>query len=401
MAEALTTSFPIRRKAPSARFVSSLERLVLPFAGFAMFGTGLALLFLSPTSLTGNAPLIVLAAGTGILVATVALDSRIVASASQSPLPTAALGAGSVLPAPPTVVTLAEVADATSSRTSGAEWRILSAPMAPGDETWLSWLPRESRRLGAVWTGTAPRERYTPGKSGRLVAFPTSASRADSPGENRDTGNARSSRLRSRFTDEELDRMFPPIGRSSSVFLAEAPDRVGVRRAAVEPTDAPGSSEPDLLATVDAPRPASSAPVLANPRATSDSPEVGMPPARDASEDSRLQPFPTEFGGAVEPSRELVLEASNPLPPHLRSSTLHLRFSPGSRPSRAADASIQKSVCASCSKLVVNLRMSGPCPKCLRPICDACLREAFVTRGQGWCIDCAGPPEPISTETAA
>jgi len=117
-------------------------------------------------------------------------------------------------------------------------------------------------------------------------------------------------------------------------------------------------------------------------------------PSADSLRDVNFEETPSEgLGGTETPldrrPSELSREAANPVPPHLRAAGPLDRFGP--RPARPGgkDTSTARSVCASCSKVVVNLRMSGPCPRCLRPVCTDCLREAFVTQGHGWCLDCS------------
>jgi len=407
MAEAFPVGYSARRPSPPARTVPSVRPFLLPSIGFVTFAVGVALLLDRSPTVGGYTPLALLAIGTGALIASVVVDGKRPASRPSSPRGASPSG----VPVSSDRYLGAEEAthfsavDEPSSLTSGSEWRVLAAPTDPGDETWLSWLPRESRRLGAVWTATAPRERYSPGTSGHLVAFPVGPTSAPPRPAARtsDAGESESSPTRGRFTDEELDRMFPPVGRTTSVFLSAAPDRVGRTRPVAEPmhfSRGPdsGSSrdveshEPPALEAEEAEPPATgSAPD--DPFAAGETPIDSAPPLSDV-----------EFEPILVPRRfdpQLALEACNPLPPHLRSSALHFPASPDRRRARLPDLTTQKSVCASCSKVVANLRLSGPCPKCLRPVCDACLREAFVTRGHGWCVDCSASHEMITAETAA
>lgn len=308
----------------------------------------------------------------------------------------------------------------------GSEWRVPATAISPGDETWLSWLPRERQLLGADSQGAYRRAAYSPGLPGSLVAIPTRdrgvgrrppmapgdsggpappTRQATVAGPSEDLWDSRSTSVDSSspparprlspYSEEELDRMFPPATRGRTTFLSSAPERVGVRAVPTEEwNDAPGFQRP----------PGDDTEALEPERPTLEvHPDAG---AQDVSRAGRfihdgssprlvssLAPGPPDEPSIGDPpADELSREAANPVPPHLRGTGLLPRS--GTRrphPSPAGPGG-QKSVCASCSKVVVNLRMSGPCPRCLRPICNECLREAFVTHGHGWCIDCAASP---------
>jgi hypothetical protein len=320
------------------------------------------------------------------------------------------------------------IGPSTSLVSGGSEWRVLAAGASPGDESWLSWLPRATRRLGTEAGGVSRGAAYSPGPSGRLVAFPT---RKDAAGDRPATmpgdfarsalpspqhpkiseeGEPTSGRPGSRglpdddsgaapkresFSEEELDRMFPPALGGRTLFLSDIPVKVGVSGTLSKAWE----SSADATTSANESETSSQQP--------SSTPEAG-PVARsrghqasDSSADVFARPDSTIHShmgtsehtpGSRPRAEELALEAANPVPPHLRSGGPRVRLAPHRPHFRSLDPSSQKSVCASCSKVVVNLRMSGPCPKCLRPICNECLREAFVTRGQGWCIDCASAP---------
>ena len=282
----------------------------------------------------------------------------------------------------------------------GSSWRVLSSSANPGDETWLSWLPRERRRLYAEPGSVAPGVVTSPGKAGNLVAFPVRdyyggallpavrgpRTTLPTPAKERGLiGDEHLPRLTSPhaspFSEEELDRMFPPEGRRRGpVFLPDAPDRIGGgaswAKSAI-PTPIASSEAGRLLADVSlSPAPADD--LLLDE--TRPSPLEGLSHKGEGERETEID---------LTTDERLSREAANPVPPHLRASGPLLRFEP-SRPARGTKSSATpRSVCASCSKVVVNLRMSGPCPKCLRPICNECLREAFVTHGHGWCVDCS------------
>jgi hypothetical protein len=319
----------------------------------------------------------------------------------------------SVTPAPdggPSWLTRPETVSrpAASFSNRGSEWRVLAAPTGPGDETWLSWLPRESRRLGAD-TGKIGRGAvYSPGGSGSLVAFPTRKESSSARSETMAGDFARSkarippspevppaSTRRSGFSEEDLDRMFPPTVGGRSLFLSEVPDKIGVPLAPSKIPNMPVEAGVGFTTSAVS-RAGRSQPLGADVVARS----PGSPPAEDSTDlavlsespSASLRAFSEDSRGPPNPVDELFREAVNPVPPHLRGARLptHVGSRRPDRPRR--DTSNPKSVCASCSKVVVTLRMSGPCPKCLRPICNECLREAFVTHGQGWCIDCSSTP---------
>lgn len=311
----------------------------------------------------------------------------------------------------------------------GSAWRVLAAPTGPGDETWLSWLPRETRRLGVEGAGSSRGAAYAVGRPGSLVAVPTraessvprtvtmpgdfarSAREKDVSGEPaipaEPTGSpARSEgpvpavalpRRRSRiYSEEELDSMFPPPPGGHSVFLSAIPDRIGrssePARAASGRPESFGRADASTRGFEHAPTDVVERSVIGWGRPLSTERPTGAAAAIDAGGSVAAREF--EFLPDVLPTSELLArEAANPVPPHLR--MRYARSSPDERRPRSGspDLGDLKSVCASCSKVVVNLRMSGPCPECLRPICQECLRESIVAHGQGQCIDCASTDE--------
>lgn len=184
--------------------------------------------------------------------------------------------------------------------------------------------------------------------------------------------------------------MFPPEGPHTSVFLPAPPDRVGTR-SPWSPTRrfgaAPVPTTTELTGAFGTP---ADEPVSGN-----GSTPLGECAAGYDTSDAVLAPnvntIPpsTPVEGRATPPTELRLEAANPTPPHLRPVGAFLRCEPQTiaRPGKRTFA--PRSVCASCSRVVIDLHLSGPCPKCLRPLCDVCLREALATQGHGWCLDCS------------
>jgi hypothetical protein len=398
------------------------SRYLLPVLALASLVLG-GVLILRPSAPVGPyLPLLLVAMGLGTLAAFPGLRPPGEHRKTRQPTPPPTVSPPA-LPDSPQPTSVARARPTSFPPARGSEWRVLSAPPAPGDETWLSWLPRESRRLGGGVRAVRPGRGYSPGRAGSLVALPLREQEADLPpdsvpgafaGSARGHGSLRIpegrtgpgprralsdegppdpprrlSRRRA-FSEEELDRMFPPAEAVGRVFLADVPEKIGLpsapsRRGVVAEPQASGRRhEPE-------------APGLF--RAATE--PVRAVRAHGWAEDSgpgttRQEPAPSDLGEQSQAvtdgdsrSSKLRREAVNPVPPHLRDGGFAgSNGAPGTVRNRA-DASPAKSVCASCSKVVVNLRMSGPCPKCLRPICNDCLREALAGTGHGWCIDCA------------
>ncbi len=410
------------------RFGHVSVQLLLPAGAFASLLLGLGLLLDPLGPMDAFTPFALFAVGAGALATYLSLRYwRDV----PAPSGTAASAAGVVttsIPTDPPTVSGTGPADRQRAPITGrgSEWRVLSAPASPGDETWLSWLPREHRRLGPEGIGFTSGVVHSPGKAGNLVAFPvpnyyhgvrsapgsggvtppTPASRPPpsfagaedpnallmAPGDPAGRRPSRSSARVGSFSEEELDRMFPLTSDHPYVILADGPRRVG---GVTSWKREPGPS-------AEAPARPYSVPRLAGGRSA--------PPGWDGDRSS--QPVPFDEPGADRPSgpgwttspysespdtsprprgteAELFLEATNPVPPHLRNASGSLRVEVHRPARRSVDPGSQRSVCASCSNVVVNLHMSGPCPKCLRPICNDCLHDAFARFGHGWCIDCS------------
>jgi len=399
---------------PGWATADALRSTGLTAVALAILALGLALLVLPGLNVAPGIPAVLIAVALGVLVVILLLSRG--ERPGRSPVESTNVPeapretyqrASSPSPAIPTDASRGPRAGVPGR---GSAWRILSSPTEPGDETWLSWLPRESRRLGpeggSVVRGVVP----SPGRAGNLVAFPVrdyfggalppvargppssvpATAREGAHFSDEHAPTLSSSRA-SPFSDEELDRMFPPEGRRDPILLEDAPDRIGGhspwggsgavahRSFAIPETtsERPGRGE-ETEAHDAIPLPAyrwnrrvsenSEAPSTTNPREGSTRTSVGRTGAHPS---------------------ELREEASNPVPPHLRASGPLIRFEPRSPTRGGKGSSAPRSVCASCSKVVVDLRMSGPCPKCLRPLCHECLREALVTVGHGWCLDCS------------
>jgi len=323
------------------------------------------------------------------------------------------------------VVGVAKATDELGSHIPGvgSEWRILSSPASPGDETWLSWLPRERRRLGPEGGPSTTGVVRSPGQAGNLVAFPVRNYYAAAPPgsaaqpsrsapvpldragplderggahagphlstANVTTGNWRAGTPTNRpFSVEELDRMFPPLAGGQRLFLEDAPLRIG-RGGVHDPPVSYGA----LTLTPDGTPSRYAQHVSARQRAQ-DLPELADSyDPLNGRNDSRAGKLPEESPSTNTPSADLSLEAANPVPPHLRAQAFVERSEPSSGSRSGVVAPGARSVCASCSTVVLNLRMSGPCPRCLRPLCADCLGEALRSRGRGWCADCLSRAE--------
>lgn len=304
----------------------------------------------------------------------------------------------------------------------GGEWRVPSVPHRSGGGNWLAWLGPEHRRLDPESAGFAFSGGYSVGPPGGLVPIPVRRSgwtppaeppsrpvvaattgglghsvwevdeRTAFPDSAPDPRPASFSDATREFTDEELDRLFPPFLDRRIRFLPGAPMRIGLPE--VNPSEVSPPKEHPLGASEWA-KPETAPP----PESGSDEAEDSGPlfePSAPQMEEPRI--VPRESGieatarwGGLSPLEveDLRREAMNPVPPHLRvgfpTTQLDLH-EPDRRPTGPPGA---RSVCASCSKVVVNLRLSGPCPECLRPICTDCLREGLRRYGRGWCEDCA------------
>lgn len=394
------------------RFASLLISWIAPAAALVAVALGLFLI-VQPYPGTGNfLPFAIFALGLGALAVCVSISRE--GYRSETTVPARSTTAAPIPSPGPAVVKGVSPAQRrlgeSIGRGSGSEWRVLSDPLSPGDETWLGWLPRERRRLGAEAATLASGVVRSPGRAGNLVAFPVRdyygtvpnrrglAPRADAWVASAARRTAQSANRRSTvpavplgpigewpsgsgraspYSVEELDRMFPPVSNERPLFLSEAPQRVGragrARDEFVSESYPPNPSEPI--------EPPAGMPDSQGD-GTGSAREVNAVLATDRALDSQLL--------------ELSLEAANPIPPHLRTSGPIDRFDGAPVGRRRHGSSVARSVCASCSKVVMNLHMSGPCPKCLRPVCDECLRESFVTQRRGWCLDCSAPASTAS-----
>lgn len=418
------------------RVANLARRFFLPAAAVTALVLGL-LLLVTPRTLVGfYIPLSLFAIAIGLLASVTSLrrPTGRAPAARITPIPS---GAGSsstaTHPSPPGPAKVGRAFPPMVPGT-GSEWRVANDSDRPGIGSGLAWLARRGGwRAHAAGCEPAPGVVRSPGKAGNLVAIPMrhyypGVRSALPPEEFEDLVDSlrdlpivdpalrspyhraspvlesvpppsRPSPGGRAFSEEELDRLFPPAGERRPVLLSQAPSKVGR-----SPLLATPAAEPPRAVV---PPPAPTVPSV-DPEAA-DSPARDEPlrpplergaPALDPKKASRAGTFPPPMTTIFhpppdEPSAELVLEAANPVPPHLRGAGPLLRFEPRASDRRSAKSTPARSVCASCSKVVVDLRMSGPCPKCMRPICHDCLREAILSRGRGWCLDCSTASPPI------
>jgi hypothetical protein len=413
-----------RNPAGSDRLTNLSHRFLLPAAALTSLFLGLALLLDPLTTVGDYAPFALFAAGLGALATLTSMYQW------WNPTPPRAesnLGAVTSLPPAPPSASVAPGSMDRPRRSTingrGAEWRVLSVPPTPGNG--LSWLIHGHGRPGPEAAGSAPGVVHSPGKSGNLVWFPVRnylhgvrpATRATD--DDRSTRRANTSpsippagdppgspttpwggvhtpsspaRVARPLSDEELDRMFPPATIRRPYMLPDAPEKVGGlsswARVMDPDDDAPARTDESASPTGSL-----------SPTAEGDGdPDRDYVPFADERVDGPRVPDSTATSRSgsfkavsrqVAESTDLFLEAANPVPPHLRSAGVHAQIEAHRPTRRSMSFAGQRSVCASCSKVVVDLRMSGPCPNCLRPICNDCLRESLATRGHGWCVDCS------------
>jgi len=410
------------------RFSHVSAQLLLPAGAVASLLLGLGLLLDPLGPIDAYAPFALFAVGAGALATYISLRYGRDVPAPSGP-PTSAAGIGTTsIPMDPRSGSGTRPADRqrVPITSRGSEWRVLSAPVGPGDETWLSWLPREHRRLGPEGIGFTSGVVHSPGKAGNLVAFPvpnyyhgvrsapgsggvippTPASRPPPSLAGPEDSNAiptapidpagrrpfRSSARAGAYSEEELDRMFPLTSDHPYVVLADAPRRVG-GMAPWKREPGPSAEAPARLHSLPPPAGGRSSPPGGGGGRSSQlvpSEEPGIErPSGPRSTATLYSESPEASPGPRGTEADLFLEASNPVPPHLRIEGGFTQVDVRRPARRSVDPGRPRSVCASCSNLVVNLHMSGPCPKCLRPICNDCLHDAFVRYGHGWCIDCS------------
>jgi len=200
------------------------------------------------------------------------------------------------------------------------------------------------------------------------------------------------------FSEEELDRLFPPEAspptpppegtRPSPMVLGETPPlRPGVPPAAPSRQSLDGTT-PGQVSPAPLGRP-SPEPHLASGSGPAGASEPPVMPGFAPS-------FPGILGGAWPTDlmdHPVDLEAINPVPPHLRARRAP---EPGLRPAGRVGGSLQSTParsCAMCGRQLWDFRTWGECPGCGDPVCEPCLRSSFVNGAEGHCSDCRAAPQ--------
>ena len=209
-------------------------------------------------------------------------------------------------------------------------------------------------------------------------------------------GGARPGTASAPFSSADLDRLFP--------LEADAPAEPGFSGRAAVPAPLPGAggtAEPGAL------RPAARVPPPARPSPPGSNP-VDPPAATHGAATRTLTQVPAVrldtsgavrgvTPGAASSVSGLLLEAANPVPPHLRG--------PSPRDPLPVPRSVRQPTppngnsrsCGSCTRPLSDFRTWAPCVQCGRPICRRCLGRSFLVGEQGLCWDCSDPaPSPAS-----
>jgi len=333
------------------RWAIASHRFAVPAAGAAAVAAGATMAAGLRAPIGGWAPEILLATGASVLGASLAhravqrrRAARLAATSSSEPIPSARWEEGVCARCSGTGLAAAFVDDLApvAAPLPSMHRRVVSASTTAGDQIWSSWLRTDGERLPVPLVGPVPETAYSPPRPGAFVPFPAREPEprvSPAPTELAPTRTAPP--LLGPFSEEELDRMFPP-----------------------------------LLAAAGAPPPPASTILPATP--ADGRPSVPMEPPGLFDDGAPFAPI--DF--------DLALEAANPIPPHLRSRDRRRAAPP--RPAReyARTAIVHSAECASCERTLTELRRWGPCPGCLRPVCNLCLLEAIWSQGRGYCAAC-------------
>ncbi len=316
---------------------------------------------------------------------------------------------------------------------SGIGRAAVSATAHVGDEFWGRWLLPHADSLGAELVGPVPATPYLPPVPGALA--PYSARDADlvfvgrgSPAGRAEPRPARPHPPRNSaaapvylssggstagdraittiggraFSEEELDRLFPP---DTSPWSPPSPGNGPSPERGVPPPQAPetpiarpspGPLERALRASAAPRMPGVGAP---EPYAPSGAGSVlAAVPVGVTDYAAPFSEFPGTGGTTERMNHPLHLEALNPIPPHLRSAG----GSPPRRPPAVETAPPLRPnparSCSMCARQLWDFRSWGDCPECGDPICEHCLRLSFLTGAEGHCWDCREAPEwPAAT----
>jgi hypothetical protein len=347
MDEPSRAEFTDERATWRARWAHASHRLIPPVAGGAALVAGSVMAAGVRSPLGEYAPAILLATGAAAVSATLVnlLARRSRASGPGDPRADAVEEAarleelcryceGTGLSA------LEDPEDPASVGPIGSRRIVLSSSTTPGDQIWSGWLRTDGGHLPVGLIGPVPETAYMPPRAGQFIPFPE---REPDLILTADLPSRRGSALRepprpAPFPVEELDRLFPP----------DLP--------ATDSSTAPVSGPLDV------------------PDEIGSDPVFGTPPP----------PGSLEY--------QIHLEAITATPPHLRSAAPPRTESstPAPRVPSRMSSMVARTECASCDRELVELRSWGPCPECLRPVCNLCLLESLWKHGRGYCGPCAG-----------
>lgn len=361
------------------------RRYLLPLAGAAAVGAG-------GLALAGVGPVVSPYVAAGLVaVGAVALVSSVSYHRLRSPSPAAA--------APPA---LARPRPAPGGRPARPEstphsglGRVASSSVSwSGEEIWQRWRRPAGSHLGAEVIPPVGSTAYVPPRSGSLHPFgardrdlwfmpsmplpperrggrsvpspPRAASAAHSHGTRSLTG-----RRFGPFSDDELDRLFPPEpGAPDPVSAPARPSPAAVPLAVEPPATEPPAPSP--LVTLEEKVFRERSP----PAADGFSGDVGGPWSGVGA-----------LSGAGAIDHLLYLEALNPVPPHLRTSTEEVSL-PTPTVVRSPPAAVPRS-CGSCRRGLGDFRTWSSCARCGRPICRRCLGLSIRFGEDGVCWDCS------------
>jgi hypothetical protein len=414
---------------PASHLVTHYShRYFLPVAGTCAVVLA-ALILLGEWSGTGPALYWTLfAVGVGALVSSfgflawqenLALRASRPAPSGSSPVPAAAPSAASAIREPHRPAMTHHLA--LPHLHSGLGRAAVSAAFRSGDELWHRWSTPPSPSLGVEVAGPVASSWYAPTKEGALAPFaprdqgiwflspehhlviPDLPPAGGGPSFNV-SGGSRDLRLEPEpsertqpFSEFELDTLFPPEpGAPLPPFDDDSGTPPSPAPFATRPTPSAPPSIPILSDTEERPRPPSAPSSLRS----------AAPPIWEAL-DAEIALAMAEAGAMGSgPSgmlptldsldHQVYLEALNPTPPHLRSSTPRSRPKPPKSIGRSVGPLPDHEFCTMCARKVADFRTWVECPRCGRPLCRDCLGISFLTGAGGRCFNCRESHEPVA-----
>ncbi len=291
-----------------------------------------------------------------------------------------------------------------------------------GDDLWGRWATPTTAPLGVALVGPVPETAYTSPPPGGFAPFPEKDKdalfltddglRPASPlvvgagpmpvaptgrgvpvvvptgpfGRSRGVGPTA-------FSDEELDRMFPPDG--EGILADSAVAELEAIAAEVRPRY---NRAPPAEASASPRQP--SAPIAADPEIPRDpsAPDVNTPPGAswdDLPDDPSIGEAPSISAGAMGTVRSLdlldhprYLDASDPALPRLGripDARVVARARAGAPRARPVARH-----CGDCDRTLVDFHAWAPCPECREPMCRLCLSVSLLNGALGSCRQCRG-----------